>query len=134
MTNELLMTNGQEGSNPMKQPAMEEQRMGTEQPHAEREGQTEVARVAVEVNNLYWKGAQSLAAVYINAAERFGSQALELHNQASQWGNSTPWASLLKSQQELIRRWLDGSAHIARTWWQLELAQTEAEKVGSTTA
>ena len=97
-----------------------------EQSRTEHEDRSEETWFTVEAIRPCWKGTQSLVALYVDAAKRFGHQALEFQEQASQWAKSTPWAPLFKSQHDLIRRWFDGSVNIARALWQLE-----AEKIGT---
>lgn len=128
VNNELLPTNEQESSDPMKQQGREAQSMDPEQPGAERESQSEGIKATIDATNLCWKGTQSLAALYLEAAERFGYEALGLHEQTAKWFTATPWAALLKSQREFLWRYLNGSVQIARTWWQLEPTQTGAGK------
>src|SRR5262249_31480078 len=107
--------------------------MGPDQSSTERESQPETTTATIDSTNPCWKGTQSLAALYLDATEHFGYQALGLHEQASQLPQLTPWASLLKSQREFFWRYFDGSMRIARIWWQLEPTETEAEKTGSST-
>ncbi len=133
MNNKFVSTNDQESNDPMKQQEIEAHPMGPEQPRAERESQPEVTTPTIDVTNPCWKGTQSLAALYLDAVERFGYQALGLHEQTSQFPQLTPWVSLLKSQREFLWRYFNGSVQIARRWWQLEPTQAEAEKERSAT-
>ena len=81
-----------------------------------------------ELNAAWWSGAKQLAAWHIDTSERMARGALEFQEQTTGWAKDTPWAPLFESQRILVRRWVEGSADMARRFWQLEEKEGEAKQ------
>jgi hypothetical protein len=77
-------------------------------------------RPFAELNAAWWGGAKQLAAWYVDTSERMAHGFLEFQEQAMSWAKDTPWAPLFESQRTLVRRWIEGSADMARRFWQVE--------------
>ncbi len=67
-------------------------------------------------------GAKKAAAWYIDTTERVATQALELQERATGWAKETPLATLFEAQQNMARKFIEGSVTAARNLWQIEAA------------
>ena len=69
------------------------------------------------------EGVKKAAAWYIETSEKFANQALELQEKATSWAKDTPFAALFEAQQSIARKFVERSAHAARTLWQVPVTQ-----------
>lgn len=118
----------QEGVSLSEQSIEEKRQSITERSNPERENRHDVVQKVPNEPQLCRRRVPHLVAQYLDNSQRFGHRILELHEQASQWAKSTPWAPLFRSQYDFLRRWLDGSVNSARALWQLESEQASAKK------
>ena len=56
---------------------------------------------------------------YIDAAEKFATQALDFQVKATEWAKETPIYPLIEAQQTIGRKLVEQSASTARTLWRL---------------
>ena len=69
------------------------------------------------------EGVKKAAAWYIETSEKFANQALELQERATGWAKDTPFAPLFEAQHSNARKFVERSAHAARTLWQIQPSQ-----------
>jgi hypothetical protein len=65
-------------------------------------------------------GVKKAAAWYIETSEQLANQALELQERATGWAKDTPFAPLFEAQNSFARKFVERSAHAARTLWQIQ--------------
>jgi hypothetical protein len=65
-------------------------------------------------------GMKKAAAWYIETSEKLANQALELQERASGWAKDTPLAPLLEAQNSFARKFVERSANVARSLWQIQ--------------
>ena len=69
------------------------------------------------------EGVKKAAAWYIETGEKLANQALELQEKATGWAKDTPFAPLFEAQHSIARKFVERSAHAARTLWQIQPSQ-----------
>jgi hypothetical protein len=69
------------------------------------------------------EGVKKAAAWYIETSEKLANQALELQEKATGWAKDTPFAALFEAQTSFARKFVERSAHAARTLWQIHPIQ-----------
>lgn len=67
-----------------------------------------------------FEGAKKAAAWYIDASEKFATQALEMQEKVTGWAKETPLAPMIEAQQKLARKLIERSVSTARSLWQLQ--------------
>jgi hypothetical protein len=67
-----------------------------------------------------FESAKKAAAWYIDASEKFATQALEIQEKVMGWTKETPVAPMVEAQQKLARRLIERSVSTARSLWQLQ--------------
>jgi hypothetical protein len=69
-------------------------------------------------------GAKKAAAWYIDNSQKFANQALDLQEKATEWAKDTPFGQLFEVQNSLVRKFVERSADLARTVWQIQPQQS----------
>lgn len=65
------------------------------------------------------ESAKKFAAWYIDASEKFALDAIDLQAKATGWAKDTPFGPIFAAQQDFGRKFVERSAHAARTLWRL---------------
>jgi hypothetical protein len=78
------------------------------------EGFTKIGRDVFSV-----EGAKKFAAWYIDTSEKFALDAIDLQAKATDWAKDTPFGPIFAAQQDIGRKFVERSAHAARTRWRL---------------
>jgi hypothetical protein len=81
-----------------------------------------------ELSGVWWRGTQQMAAWSIETNEKTTYGLIEFQEQATQWAEQTPLASLFEVRRTLARQWMEGSAELARRLWQLEKRKEASQK------
>jgi hypothetical protein len=66
------------------------------------------------------ESAKKAAAWYIDASEKFATQALDIQEKVTGWAKETPFAPMIEAQQKLARKLIERSVSTARSLWQLQ--------------
>lgn len=94
---------------------------------AEKENRFPSFKLFSELSAPWCSGAKKMAAWYIDTGEKLAESALGFQEKATSWAKDTPWAPLFETQNALARQFVEGSASLARSLWQIE-KEGEAEK------
>ncbi|MGH7917155.1 MAG: hypothetical protein ACREQE_06775 [Candidatus Binataceae bacterium] len=69
---------------------------------------------------LSFDGAKKAAAWYIDNSQKFANQAIDLQQKATEWAKDTPLARIFELQNSIARKFVERSADLARTVWQIQ--------------
>jgi hypothetical protein len=64
--------------------------------------------------------ARNFVAWYIDNGQKLANQAVDLQERATEWAKDTPLANIFEWQYSLARKFIEGSADLARAVWQVE--------------
>jgi len=87
---------------------------------AEQEKRVPFPQLFSELGTPWYGAAKALTAWYIDTNEQLAKRALDFQERTTSWAKDTPLAPFFSAQHDLVRKFVEGSATMARRLWQIE--------------